>query len=136
VVITFTVFLTGQGILAGAHAPHVSLGDHHVLLHLLGAVYYLTAAALIGLFAGVLVRSAAAAIISMFGLLLVLPLLADKITPDAVTRHTVTYLPANLGDEMVHHHQGLSPGTAVAGLAAWLLVLAAAAAFSLRRRDA
>ena len=136
VTITFTTFLTGQAILSGAHAPHLSLGDHHVLLHLLSNVYYMTAAGLIGLFTGVLVRSAAVAVISMFGLLLVLPLLAGRITPDAVTRHTVPYLPANLGDEMVHHHQGLSPGTAVAGLAAWLLVLAAAAAFSLRRRDA
>ena len=136
VVITFTAFFTGQAILSGAHAPHVSLGDHHVLLHLLGTVYYMTAAGLIGLFTGVLVRSAAAAITSMFGLLLVLPLLADKITPDAVTRHTVPYLPANLGDEMLHHHPGLSPGVAVAGLAAWVLVLAAAAAFSLRGRDA
>jgi len=136
VVIVFTAFFTGQGILSGAHAPHVSLGDHHVLAHLLGTVCYMTAAGLIGLFIGVLVRSAAAAITSMFGLLLVLPLLADKITPDAVTRHTVPYLTANLGDEMLHHHTGLSPGTAVAGLAAWVLVLAAAAAFSLRGRDA
>jgi ABC-2 type transport system permease protein len=135
-VITFTAFFTGQGILSGAHAPHVSLGGHHVLAHLLGTVCYMTAAGLIGLFAGVLVRSAAVAIVSMFGLLLVLPLLADKITPDAVTRHTVPYLPLNLGDEMLHHHTGLSPGTAVAGLAAWVLVLAAAAAFSLRGRDA
>ena len=136
VVITFTAFLSGQAILSGAHAPHLSFGDHHVLLHLLGIVYYMTAAGLIGLFAGVLVRSAAAAITSMFGLLLVLPMLADKITPDAVTRHTVPYLPLNLGDEMLHQHTGLSPGAAVAGLAAWVLVLAAAAAFSLRVRDA
>jgi ABC-2 type transport system permease protein len=136
VVITFTAFFTGQAILSGTHAPHVSLGDHNVLAHLLGTVYYMTAAGLIGLFTGILVRSAAAAITSMFGLLLVLPLLADKITPDAVTRHTVPYLPLNLGDEMVHHHTGLSPGVAVAGLAAWVLVLAAAAAFSLRGRDA
>jgi ABC-2 type transport system permease protein len=136
VVITFTTFLTGQAILSGAHAPHVSLGDHHVLFHLLGNVYYMTAAGLIGLFTGVLVRSAAAAITSMFGLLLFLPLLADRITPDAVTRHTVPYLPSNLGDEMLHHHTGLSPGVAVAGLAAWVLVLAAVAAFSLRGRDA
>jgi ABC-2 type transport system permease protein len=135
-VITFTVFFTGQGILSGAHAPHVSLGDHNVLGHLVGTVYYMTAAGLIGLFTGVLVRSAAAAITSMFGLLLVLPVLADKITPDAVTRHTVPYLPSNLGDEMVHSHLGLTPGVAVAGLAAWVLVLAAAAAFSLRGRDA
>jgi ABC-2 type transport system permease protein len=136
VVITFTVFVTGQGILSGAHAPHVSLGDRNVPGHLLGIVYYLTAAGLIGLFAGVLARSAAGAITSMFGFLLVLPVLADKITPDAVTRHTVPYLPSTLGDEMLHHHQGLSPGVAVAGLAAWVLVLAAAAGFSLRDRDA
>jgi hypothetical protein len=136
VVITFTAFFAGQAELAGAHAPHLSLGDHHVLLHLLGTVYYMTAAGLMGLFAGVLVRSAAAAITSMFGLLLVLPFLADKITPNAVTRHAVPYLLLNLGDEMVHHHPDLSPGAAVAGLAAWVLVLAAAAAFSLYRRDA
>jgi ABC-2 type transport system permease protein len=136
VVIVFTAFFTGQGILSGVHAPHVSLGDHNVLAHLLGAVYYLTAAGLIGLFTGILVRSAAAAITSMFGLLLVLPVLADRITPDVVTRYTVPYLPMNLGDEMVHHHTGLSPGVAVAGLAAWVLVLAAAAALSLRGRDA
>jgi ABC-2 type transport system permease protein len=134
--ITFTAFVTGQAILSGAHAPHVSLGDHHVFAHLLGMVYYMTATGLIGLFIGVLVRSAAAAITSLFGLLLVLPLLADRISPDAVTRHTVPYLPSNLGDEMLHHHTGLSPGPAVAGLAAWVVVLAAVAAFSLRSRDA
>jgi ABC-type transport system involved in multi-copper enzyme maturation permease subunit len=136
VVTTSTVFFTGQGLLSSGHAPHVSLGDHHVLAHLLGTAYYMTAAGLIGLFTGILVRSAAAAITAMFALLLFLPVLADKITPDAVTRHTVPYLPMNLGDEMLHHHPGLSPGVAVAGLAAWVLVLAAAAAFSLRSRDA
>jgi ABC-2 type transport system permease protein len=136
VVIIFTAFFTGQAIMSGAHAPHVSLGDHGVLGHLMGTVYYMTAAGLIGLFVGILVRSAAGAVTGMFGLLLVLPLLADKIKPDTVTRHTVPYLLLNLGDEMLHHHAGLSPGTAVAGLAAWVLVLAAAAAFSLRGRDA
>ena len=136
VVITFTIFFTGQALLSAGHAPHVSLGDHYVLAHLLGTVYYMTAAGLIGLFTGVLVRSAAAAITGMFGLLLVFPLLADKLPLNALTRHTVPYLPSNLGDEMLHHHAGLSPGGAVAGLAAWVLVLAAAAAFSLRGRDA
>jgi ABC-2 type transport system permease protein len=136
VVITLPAFLAGQAILSGAQAPHLSFGDHHVLLRLLGIVYYMTAAGLIGLFLGILVRSAAAAIISVFGLMLVLPLLADKITPNAVTRHTVPYLPFNLGDEMLHQHTGLSPGAAVLGLAAWVLALAAVAAFSLRRRDA
>ncbi len=135
-VITFTAFLTGQGILAGSHAPHVSLGGHGVLGHLLDTVYYLTAAGLIGVFTGVLVRSAAAAIPTMFGLLLVLPLLADRIPQNAVTRHTVRYLPSNLGDSLWSAHQVVSPGVAVLDLAAWVAVLAAVAAFALRGRDA
>ena len=65
--IVFTAFFTGQGILAGTHAPHVSLGDHNVLGHLLGTIYYMTAAGLIGLFTGVLVRSATAAVTSADG---------------------------------------------------------------------
>jgi ABC-type iron transport system FetAB ATPase subunit len=123
----------GLTSVARKRAGTFSLG---MLAHLLGTVCYMTAVGLIGLFTGVLVRSAAAAITSLFGLLLVLPVLADRITPDAVTRHTMPYLPLNLGDEMLHHHTGLSPGVAVAGLVAWVLVLAAAAAFSLRGRDA
>jgi hypothetical protein len=138
VVITFTAFFTSQGILSGGHAPHVSLGDPGVPGHLLGTVYYMTAAGLIGLFTGVLVRSAAAAITSVFGLLLVLPVLADRIPQDTVWRHTVPYLPSNLGDEMWHSHARSLPSTGVAvlGLGAWVLVFAAAAAFSLRGRDA
>jgi ABC-2 type transport system permease protein len=136
VVITFTAFVTGQAILAADQAPHVSLGDPGVLGHLLGTVYYMTAACLIGLFVGVLVRSAAAAIPSLFGLLLVLPLLADRIPQDAVTRHTVRYLPSNLGDSLWSSHKVVSLGVAALDLAAWVLVLAAVAAFSLRGRDA
>src|SRR5215469_14135070 len=49
VVIVFTAFFTGQAIVSGAHAPHVSLGDHGVLGHLMGTVYYMTAVGLIGL---------------------------------------------------------------------------------------
>ncbi len=135
-VITFTAFFTGQGILSGSHAPHVSLGDPGVLGHVLGTVYYMTAAGLIGLFVGVLLRSAAAAIPGMFGLLLVLPVLADRIPQNAVTRHTVRYLPSNLGDSLWSSHTVAGPGGAALGLAAWVLVLAAVAAFSLRGRDA
>ena len=136
VVIAFTAFLTGQGILSGSHAPHVSLGDHGVLGHVLGTVYYMTAAGLIGVFTGVLVRSAAAAIPTMFGLLLVLPLLVDRIPQNAVTRHTVRYLPSNLGDSLWYSHRVVSPGVAAVDLAAWVLVLAAVAALALHGRDA
>ena len=136
VVVTFGAFLTGQAILAGGHAPHVPLGGPGVLGHLLGTVYYLTAAGLIGAFVGVLVRGAAGAIPALFGLLLVVPLLADRIPPGAVTRHTVRYLPSNLGDSLWSSHHVVGPGAAVLDLAAWVVGLAAVAAFALRRRDA
>ena len=135
-VVTFTAFLTGQAILSAGQAPHVWLGDDGVLGHLLGTVFYMTAAGLIGLFIGVLVRSAAAAIPAMFGFLLVLPLLADRIPQNAVTRHTVRYLPSNLGDSLWSSQKVVGPGGAMLGLAAWVLVLAAVAAFSLHGRDA
>lgn len=134
--VMFTAFVAGQGLLSGGHAPHVSLGDHGVLGHLLGAVYYLTAAGLIGVFVGVLVRSAAGAIPGMFGLLLVLPLLADRMPQNALTRHTVRYLPSNLGDSLWSSHTVVSARVAVLDLAVWVLVLAAVAVFSLRARDA
>src|SRR5689334_2241723 len=112
VVVMFTAFMAGQGVLSAGHAPHVSLGDPGVAGHLVGAVYYLTAAGLIGVFVGVLVRSAAGAIPSMFGLLLVLPLLADRMPQNALTRHTVRYLPSNLGDSLWSSHKVVSAGVA------------------------
>lgn len=136
-VICFAAFFTGQGLLSG-HTPHVSIGDPGVLGHVLGSVYYLTAVGLIGLFLGALVRSAAGAISGVFGLMLVLPFLVDKIPANGVTRHTVPYIPFNLGWSLWHSHSGnnVSGGVAVLALAAWVLVLGGGAAFALRGRDA
>src|SRR5215469_16768070 len=47
-VICLAAFFTGQGILAG-HVPHVTLADPGVPGRILGAIFYLTAASLIGL---------------------------------------------------------------------------------------
>ncbi|HEU5333551.1 MAG TPA: hypothetical protein VFU73_12310 [Actinocrinis sp.] len=136
-VICFTAFFAGEGIFSG-HIPHVSLGDAGVLGHVAGSVYYLTSVGLIGLFLGALFRNAAAAISSVFALMLVLPIMLNKLPADAVTRHTVPYQPFNLGWSLWHSHTSgnVGGGAAVLGLAAWVLVLAAAAAFALRGRDA
>lgn len=137
VVICFTAFLTGQGVLSG-HVPHVSLGDPGVLGRVMGMVYYCTAGALIGLFVGVLVRSSAAAISGVFALMLALPSLVNGLPHSAVWRHTVPYLPSNLGVALWYSPRGpfVSQGTATLGLAVYVIVLAAAAAFLLRGRDA
>ncbi|MFL6077220.1 MAG: hypothetical protein ACJ73S_27815 [Mycobacteriales bacterium] len=136
-VICFTAFFTGQGMFSGA-VPRVSLGDPGVAGHVMGSVYYLTAVGLIGLFVGTLVRSAAAAISGMFALMLVLPIMVNNLPADAVTRHTVPYLPFNLGWSLWHSPSGdnVSGSVAVLALAVWVLVLAAVAALGLRGRDA
>jgi len=138
-VIIFAVFLTGQGILAG-HVPHVTLADPGILGRVLGAIFYLTAASLIGLFIGVLARSAAVAMTCVFGVFVVLGTLLDSLPQGNLWRHTVPYLPSNLGDALWLSHPGTgslaSPTAAALGLAAWVIVLGALAAYSLRRRDA
>ena len=137
-VICFALFLTGQAILAG-HIPHVTLADPGVLGRVLGAIFYLTTASLIGLFIGVIARSAAVAMTCVFGVFLVLPTLLNSLQ-GGVWRHTVPYLPPNLGNALWLSHPGsgslASPIVAALGLAAWVIVLGALAAFSLRSRDA
>lgn len=135
-VICFAAFLTGQGILAG-HVPHVTLADPGVLGRVLGAIFYLTAASLIGLFIGVIARSAAVAMTCVFGVFLMLPTLLNSLH-GGVWRHTVPYLPSNLGNALWLSHSGSLPGPTVSvlGLAAYIIVLGALATYSLRRRDA
>jgi len=135
-VLCFALFLTGQGILAG-HVPHVTLTDPGVLGRVLGAICYLTAASLIGLFIGVIARSAAVAMTCVFGAFLVLPTLLNSLH-GGVWRHTVPYLPSNLGNALWLSHSGslARPAVAALGLAAYVIVLGVLATFSLRRRDA
>ena len=135
-VICFAAFLTGQGILAG-HVPHVTLADPGVLGRVLGAIFYLTAASLIGLFIGAIARSAAVAMSCVFGVFLVLPTLLNSLH-GGVWRHTVPYLPSNLGNALWLSHSGwlARPTVAALGLAAYITVLGVLATFSLRSRDA
>jgi ABC-2 type transport system permease protein len=138
-VICFVTFLVGQAILAG-HLPHVTLADPGVLGQVLGAICYLTAASLIGLFIGTIARSAAVAMTCVFAVFLVLPLLLAPLPENAAWRHTVPYLPSNLGDALWLSHTGTgslaSPTVAALGLAAYVIVLGALATYSLRSRDA
>jgi hypothetical protein len=138
-VIIFAAFLAGEGILAG-HLPHVTLADPGVLGRVLGAIFYLTAASLIGLFLGVLARSAAVAMTGVVGVFLVLGTLLDNLPHSDVWRHTVPYIPSNLGDALWLSRTGTtslaSPTVAAGWLVAWVIVLGALAALSLRLRDA
>ncbi|SEM73321.1 ABC transporter permease subunit [Streptacidiphilus jiangxiensis] len=130
-------FLVGQGQLAGT-APHASLGSSGAAGALLGGALYLTLTALFGLFLGVVVRSTAVAVSTLFGLFLVLPVLVDNLPKGAAWRHTVPWLPSNLGYSLWHSPAPLLVRATPAGfaLAGWVVLLAAGALASLRVRDA
>jgi len=117
-------FLTGQGELSG-RVPSVGPGAPGVLAHVVGAVLYLA-------------RGSALAVSGVFGVLLVLPTMVDSLPQGAVWRHTVPYLPSNLGAALWHTHSGglVAPTTAAILLPVYLVVLGAAAVARLRGTDA
>jgi ABC-type transport system involved in multi-copper enzyme maturation permease subunit len=135
--IALLAVLIGQGEMSG-HIRSVSLLDAGPFHRFLGAVLYMTAAGLLGLFMGVLTRSTAAAMSGVFGLFLVLPTLVNNLPKGALWRHTVPYLPSNLGNALWHSHGTNLARTTVAApmLVAYVVVLGVAAALSLRKRDA
>jgi len=131
-------FFIGQALLS-ARAPSVGFGDPGVAGHLFGAIFYLTAAGLLGVFIGVLSRSTAVAFTSVFSLFLVFPYLIDNLPRNnAAWRHAGPYLPSNAGASLWDGHAtDFASSTAAAiTLVAYVIVLGALAVFSLRRRDA
>ncbi len=130
-------FFAGQAILSGK-VPSVGFGDPGVAGHLLGAIWYLTAAGLMGVFLGVLARSTAIAFTSIFSVFLVIPYLVDQLPHNAAWRHAGPYLPSNAGASLWDGHvtDFVSPAVGALTLVAELVVLGAAAALRLRRWDA
>ena len=77
-VIAFGSFLVGQALF-GSGVPHASLSQGEALRAVIGAGLYLTAVALLSMGVGFLVRSTAAAIAIVVGLLFVFPIVFEAI---------------------------------------------------------
>jgi hypothetical protein len=91
-----------------------------------------------GLALGFLLRSTAAAIGTLVGVLMIAPGLVNLL-PDAVGESIGKILPSNAGQAFLAVEGGdmlLSPGAGFAVFAAWTVGLLAAAVVTLRRRDA
>jgi ABC-2 type transport system permease protein len=134
---TSTVFLSGQAIFSIKHAG-ASLADPGVLRVVIGAGLYLGLTGLLGMALGFIVRSTAGAITILFGILLILPVLAD-ILPSDWARHIVPYLPSVAGQAIMQLRPSpysLAPWTGFALLAGYTAAAVVAAAVLLRRRDA
>jgi ABC-2 type transport system permease protein len=130
-------FFAGSAVYSG-NLPSYAIGDSGVLRAVLSAGFYGACVALTGIAIGFLVRSTAAAIGLLLGLLMLAPLLVDLV-PGAVGDTLSKVMPSNAGEAMMSvtaRDSLLSPTLGLAVLVAWVIGLLAIAAVALRRRDA
>jgi ABC-2 type transport system permease protein len=134
----FAAFFLGQSLLSG-HQLNVSLSAPGALRSVIGSALYVTVAGVIALALGALLRSTAAGISTFVGAFFVLPPLT-QLLPSSWADHFVQYLPSTAGGGLFSRGFGiahpLAPWTGFAVLCGYAAVLIAAAAWSLRRRDA
>ncbi|MER6129996.1 ABC transporter permease [Streptomyces sp. NPDC001795] len=134
---SLVAFLVGQAALSSHHLG-TSLSAPGVLRAVLGAGLYLTVVGLVGVAFGALIRNTAGGIATVFGVLLVLPVLAEALPSswfDAINK----YLPSTAGQGLIHIHQEphtLAPWTGFAVFCLYALVALAGAGVALKRRDA
>jgi ABC-2 type transport system permease protein len=136
---TFVTFFASQAILNRV-TPQlgVSLTSPHALRIVIGAALYLTLCGLLGVALGALLRSTAAAITTLAGLLFILPILMNFV-PVSWHRDAIgQWLPSNAGFQIIEKTAQplmFSPWVGLAVFAGWVAVAFAAAVILLRRRD-
>jgi ABC-2 type transport system permease protein len=133
----FAAFLGGQAILSSKHVG-ASLSDPGVLRAVIGAGLYLAVVGLLGMALGFIIRNTAGAITTLFGILLILPVLGE-VLPASWASHVVPYLPSNAGQAIMQLHADpntLAPWTGFALFVGYTAVAVAVAAVLVKRRDA
>jgi hypothetical protein len=133
----FAAFFIGQAVLAGKSLG-VGLSDPGVLRGILGAGAYLTIVGLLGLALGAIVRRTAGAIATLFGLVLVLQLLAQAL-PSPWNTDVAKFVPGGLGAALYSVRPDsnlLSPGVALLVALGWLAAAFTLAFALIKRRDA
>jgi ABC-type transport system involved in multi-copper enzyme maturation permease subunit len=131
----FVAFFAGQAAL-GSHGT--TLGAGHALRPIVGVALYLTVVALFALGLGFALRNTAGTIATVFGLLLVVPGLAELL-PTTWQPHVLPYLPSNAGASVfaVQPEAGmLGVWTGFAVFCAWAAAALVLGALVLKRRDA
>jgi ABC-2 type transport system permease protein len=130
-------FLLGQQAMSSTHLQ-ATLSTPGALRAILGAGMYLTLIGLLAVGLGFLVRSTAGAIATLFGIVLVLPLLVSAL-PDPYATDVSKYLPLNAGLQIMvtinPDPTMLSPWAGLGVTALYALVALIAGAVVLKRRD-
>jgi ABC-2 type transport system permease protein len=130
-------FLIGQSIL-DSKGIGTTLDQPGVARAVLGSALFLVVVGLLGLGLGALLRSTAAAVGTLVGLLLVLPILVGFL-PSGVADQVGKFLPMAAGTAISNLHPGpdvLSPWTGLGLFTAYTAVVLALAAHRLVARDA
>jgi ABC-2 type transport system permease protein len=136
-VASFVTFFVGQPLFSGDMATY-DITDPGVLRAVLGAGTYSTAVALLGVALGFIVRSTAAAIGSLVGLLMIAPVLV-RLLPGDLADWFAKLLPSGAGDAIMSVTTPdtlLGPWTGLLVLALWVVGLLGAAWYAVERRDA
>jgi ABC-type transport system involved in multi-copper enzyme maturation permease subunit len=133
----FAAFTIGQAILSSKHL-NVSLGDPGVFRAVCGAIGYLVFIGLLALGLGALLRRTAGAISALFGLILVLPLLAQAL-PSPWNTDVSKVLPGPAGFALFTVRPDadlLSPAMGALVCLIWLVAVYVLATVLITRRDA
>jgi ABC-type transport system involved in multi-copper enzyme maturation permease subunit len=136
-VTTFVAFLTVQAVL-GTHHLGTSLGTPPAMRMVVGGALYLVAVGLLGLGIGAIVRTTAAGIVTVVGLLFVLPVVGSFLPP-SWQEHTVKYLPGNEASSVLsarYDPTQLGPWSGLALFAGYAVLALVVGGLLLRRRDA
>ena len=134
----FAAFVLGQQALKSTHLQ-ASLSTHDSVRAIIGAGLYLTLIGLLAVGLGFLIRNTAGAIAAVFGIVLVLPLLANAL-PSPYSTDVSKYLPLNAGTQILattnFDSNMLSPWAGIGVTALYALVALIGGAIVLTRRDA
>ena len=137
---TFVTFFASQAILnRGAVKYGVSLSSPHALRIVIGAALYMTVCGLLGVALGALLRSTAAAITALAGLLFILPIMMNFLPVSWHRDAIAQWLPSNAGMQIVEkvtQPLQFSPWAGLAVFAGWVAVAFVAGLVLLHRRDA
>jgi hypothetical protein len=136
-VAALVAFFLGQAILNGEHIG-VGFSTPGAPRVVLGMGLYLTAVGLLAVGLGALLRNTAAGIASVFGIMMVLPLLVEAL-PSSWGNAIGPYLPSNAGGALTTLHQQahqLSPWTGFLVMCLYVVAALVGGGIVLRRRDA
>ena len=137
---TFVTFFASQAILnRGAVKYGVSLSSPHALRIVIGAALYMTVCGLLGVALGALLRSTAAAITALAGLLFILPIMMNFLPVSWHRDAIAQWLPSNAGMQIVEkvtQPLQFSPWAGLAVFAGWVAVAFVAGLVLLHHRDA